>query len=114
MTAAVYMRGLLQHEYGVQPRDITWVQGRADRLGRKLPAEIRLSPAPAGAELGDLLERGELDFLMTANNPLSFRRGSPKVRRLFANYAEVGEDYYRRSKIFPVKHTGVVRRGIYQ
>ena len=70
MTAAVYMRGLLQHEYGVKPSDVEWVQGRADRLGRKLPPDIRLTQAPAGTELGDLLERGEIDFMMTANNPL--------------------------------------------
>ena len=80
MTAAVYMRGLLQHEYGVKPSDVEWVQGRADRLGRTLPPDIRLTQAPAGTELGDLLESGEIDFLMTANNPLSFRRGSPKVQ----------------------------------
>ena len=60
MTAAVYMRGLLEHEYGVKPHEIEWVQGRADRLGRKLPPDIRLSQAPAGTELGDLLERGEI------------------------------------------------------
>src|SRR5918999_618110 len=42
MTAAVYMRGLLEHEYGVKPSDVEWVQGRADRLGRALPADIRL------------------------------------------------------------------------
>jgi 4,5-dihydroxyphthalate decarboxylase len=114
MTAAVYMRGLLQHEYGVQPRDIAWVQGRADRLGRKLPPDIRLTQAPAGAELGDLLERGELDFLMTANNPLAFRRGSAKVKRLFPNYAELEKDYYRRTKIYPIMHTIVIRREIYE
>ena len=78
MTAAVYMRGLLAHEYGVEPSDVEWVQGRADRLGRKLPADIRLTQAPAGSELGDLLARGEIDFLMTANNPLAFRRGDAK------------------------------------
>ena len=113
MTAAVYMRGLLQHEYGVKPSDVEWVQGRADRLGRKLPSDIRLTQAPAGTELGDLLERGEIDFLMTANNPLSFRRGSPNVRRLFPNYAEVEKDYYRRTKIYPIMHTVVIRRDIY-
>ena len=56
MTAAVYMRGLLQHEYGVAPSRIDWVQGRADRLGRELPPDIRLTQAPAGTELGDLLD----------------------------------------------------------
>jgi 4,5-dihydroxyphthalate decarboxylase len=114
MTAAVYMRGLLQHEYGVKPSDIEWVQGRTDRLNRKLPPDIRLTQAPAGTELGDLLERGEIDFMMTANNPLAFRRGSAKVRRLFPNYAEVEKDYYRRTKIYPIMHTVVIRRDVHE
>ena len=113
MTAAVYMRGLMQHEFGVKPSDVEWVQGRADRLNRKLPSDIKLTMAPAGVELGDMLERGEIDFIMTANNPLSFRRGSPKVKRLFPNYAEVEKDYYRRTKIYPIMHTVVIRRDIY-
>ena len=113
MTAAVYMRGLLQHEYGVKPSDVEWVQGRIDRLGRKLPSDIRLTQAPAGSELGDLLERGEIDFLMTANNPLAFRRGAPTVRRLFPNYAEEEKAYYRRTRIYPIMHTVVIRRDIY-
>ncbi|MEA2825452.1 MAG: 4,5-dihydroxyphthalate decarboxylase, partial [Alphaproteobacteria bacterium] len=113
MTAAVYMRGLLQHEYGVKPNQVEWIQGRTDRLGRALPRDIRLTQAPAGTELGDLLEKGEIDFLMTANNPLSFRRGSPNVRRLFPNYMELEKDYYRRTKIYPIMHTVVIRREIY-
>lgn len=113
MTAAVYMRGLLQHEYGVKPSDVEWVQGRTDRLNRKLPADIRLTQAPAGEELGDMLERGEIDFLMTANNPLSFRRGSPKVRRLFPDYAAAEKDYFRRTGIYPIMHTVVIRRDVY-
>jgi 4,5-dihydroxyphthalate decarboxylase len=114
MTAAVYARGFLQHEYGVKPSDVEWVQGRADRLGRKLPPDIRLTQAPAGTELGDLLERGEIDFMMTANNPLAFRRGSPKVKRLFPNYPEVEKDYYRRTKIYPIMHTVVIRRDVFE
>src|SRR6202008_4605852 len=96
MTAAVYMRGLMQHEFGVKPSDVEWVQGRADRLGRKLPADIKLTQAPAGTELGDLLERGEIDFMITANNPLSFRRGAKTVRRLFSDYPAGEKDLYRR------------------
>jgi 4,5-dihydroxyphthalate decarboxylase len=113
MTAAVYMRGLLEHEYGVKPTDVEWVQGRADRIGHKLPDGVRLTMAPTGAELGDLLARGEIDFMMSANNPLSFRRGAPNVRRLFPNYAELEKDYYRRTKIYPIMHTVVIRRDIY-
>jgi 4,5-dihydroxyphthalate decarboxylase len=114
MTAAVYMRGLLEHEYGVKPSDVEWVQGRADRLGHKLPGNVSLTQAPPNTELGDLLERGEIDFLMTANNPLSFRRGARNVRRLFPDYAEVEKDYFRRTRIYPIMHTVVIRRDIYE
>jgi 4,5-dihydroxyphthalate decarboxylase len=113
MTAAVFMRGLMQHEFGVKPSDVEWVQGRHDRLGRKLPADIKLTQAPTGTELGDMLERGEIDFMMTANNPLSFRRGSKNVARLFPNYAEMEKDYYKRTKIYPIMHTVVIKREIY-
>jgi 4,5-dihydroxyphthalate decarboxylase len=113
MTAAVYMRGLMEHEYGVKPSDVEWVQGRADRLGHRLPDDVRVTQAPSGAELGDMLERGEIDFMMTANNPLSFRRGAPNVRRLFPSYREIEQDYYRRTKIYPIMHTVVIRRDIY-
>jgi 4,5-dihydroxyphthalate decarboxylase len=113
MTAAVYMRGLMQHEFGVKPSDVEWVQGRSDRIGRPLPKDVRLTQAPAGTELGDLLERGEIDFLITANNPLAFRRGSPKVKRLFPDYRAAEQDYYRRTKIYPIMHTLVIRRDVY-
>ena len=113
MTAAVYMRGLLQHEYGVKPESIEWFQGRADRLGHPLPKGVTLTQMPPGTELGDLLEKGELDFLITANTPLSFRRGSPNVARLFPDYATAEKDYYRRTKIYPIMHTVVIRRDIY-
>ena len=113
MTAAVYMRGLMQHEFGVAPGDVEWVQGRTDRLGRKLPSDVRLTQAPAGSELGDLLERGEIDFMITANNPLSFRRGAKTVRRLFPDYPAAEKDYYRRTRIYPIMHTVVIRRDIY-
>jgi 4,5-dihydroxyphthalate decarboxylase len=114
MTAAVYMRGLLQHEYGVKPSDVEWVQGRAARLRHGLPADVRLTQAPPGTELGDLLECGEIDFLMTANNPLSFRRGALQVRRLFPDYRALEQDYYRRTKIYPIMHTVVLRRDVHE
>ncbi len=114
MTAAVYMRGLLEHEYGVKPGDVEWVQGRAARLRHALPPGLRLTQAPPGTELGDLLERGEIDFLMTANNPLSFRRGAANVRRLFPDYRALEQDYYRRTRIYPIMHTVVIRRDIHE
>ena len=113
-TAAVHIRGMLEHDYGVKPTDIEWVMGRPDRLVQKLPADLRLSHAPAGVELGDMLERGEIDFLTSANIPLSFRRKSPNVARLFPNYHQLEQDYYKRTKIYPIMHLVVVRRDLYE
>jgi 4,5-dihydroxyphthalate decarboxylase len=114
MTAAVHIRGLLQHDYGVKPSDVEWVQGRIDRLVQKLPEDIRISQGPTGVELGDMLERGEIDFLTSATVPVSFRRKSPKVARLFPNYRQLEQDYYARTKIYPIMHLVVIRRDIYE
>jgi 4,5-dihydroxyphthalate decarboxylase len=112
-TAAVYARGFLKHEYGVEPGDLRWVQGRVDRLKIKLPSDVHLEQGPPGVELGDLLEAGEIDALVTGNNPLSFRRGSPKVVRLLPNYKALERDYYQRTGIYPIMHTVVMRRDVY-
>ena len=113
MTAAVYARGLLEHEYGVRPSQVEWVQSRAPRLKRGLPPDLRITQAPTGQDVGDLLERGEIDFLITANNPACFRRGAPTVQRLFPDYKAMEQEYYRRTRIYPIMHTVVIRRDVY-
>jgi 4,5-dihydroxyphthalate decarboxylase len=112
-TAAVMGRGLLEHEYDVRPNQIEWIQGRTDRMGLKLPGDVHVTQATQGANLSDMLERGDIDFLVTGNNPDSFRRGAANVQRLFPNYRELERDYYRRTKIYPIMHTVVIRRDVY-
>ena len=113
MTAAVYMRGLMQHDYGVDLSKLRWLQSRTSRIQHGLPKGVVVEQAPPGTELGDLVESGELDFMITANNPLAFRRGSPKVKRMFPNYVELEKDYYKRTGIYPIMHTVVIKREIY-
>lgn len=112
-TAAVMARGLLQHEHGILPSQMNWVQSRADRMKIDLPADVHVRPSPAGRELSDMLETGEIDCLITGNNPVSFRKGSPHVKRLFPDYREREKEYYRRTGIYPIMHTVVIRRDIY-
>ena len=114
MTAAVYMRGLLQHDYGVDLSKLSYLQGRTSRIEHGLPKGVKVEQAPPGTELGDLVEAGELDWMMTANNPLAFRRGSPRCIRLFPNYIELEKDYYKRTQIYPIMHTVVIKRAIYE
>ena len=109
MTAAVWLRGFLSHDYGVRPEDVTWVVGRPIR-GIQPPEGVRLESLPQGATLEAMLERGEIDALMSVMLPPGLGKS---VRRLFRKPREVEADYFRRTRIFPIMHTVVLRRALY-
>ena len=119
MTAPVWIRGILSDDHGVKVTDVEHFSGGEEEPGRdeklklNLPEEIRLHPIPGDKTLARMLADGELDALVTARAPSTFHREPDKVKRLFANYAEVEKEYYRRTKIFPTMHTVVIRRDVY-
>jgi len=120
MTASVWLRGLLQHEYGVAPEEILWFQGGEEQPGRKdrvdfdLPSKIRLEVIPQDRTLNAMIESGEIDALMSPRMPSFFLSGSQKVRRLFPDYKRVEMDYFRKTGLFPLMHLMVIRMGIYE
>lgn len=120
ITAAVWVRGLLQHEYGVPLAKMKWFTGGAEDPGRQeklrpdLPKEIDIRWIGPDRTLSAMLEQGEIDALICAHIPSPFVRRSPKVRRLFPNFRELEKDYYRRTKIFPIMHTVALREEVYE
>lgn len=114
MTAAVWVRGFLQHDYEVMPEDLSWVVGAPVRHGVSIPARVRLEEIGPGQALDEMLDRGEIDALIGVTFPRPFLAGSRRVRRLFPNYRRVEEDYYRRTGIFPIMHTLVVKTSLYE
>jgi 4,5-dihydroxyphthalate decarboxylase len=119
ITAAVWIRGFLKDDYGVNASDIQWFVGGQEEPGRKarvalsLPPEIKVTSIPEDRTLNEMLDRGELDGLVSARVPSCLANGSPDIRRLFPNYREVETDYYKKTKIFPIMHVLVIRREIY-
>lgn len=120
MTAAVWLRGLFQHEYGVAPEEILWYQGgeeqpgRRDRVDFDLPAGIRLEVIPQDRTLNEMIESGEIDVLMSPRMPSCFLEGSPRVRRLFPDFKLVEMEYFRRTGLFPVMHGIAIRMELYE
>jgi 4,5-dihydroxyphthalate decarboxylase len=120
MTMAVWVRAFLQHDYSVLPGEFTWVTGgleqpgRRDRVPTPPPPGVRLEGAPSDRGLVQLLEDGELDALFSPSTPSTFRAGSPRIARLFPDFPSVEADYYRRTGLFPIMHTVVLRRDVYE
>jgi len=116
MTAPVWMRGILEDEYGVKPIDIHWRSGGQEEPGRDertpltLTNGVDLQPIPEDRTLVEMFEAGELDALMTARAPSSFMRGAPGVARLFPDYRRVERAYYEKTRMFPIMHLMGVRK----
>lgn len=118
MTAAVWLRGLFQHEYGVQPSEIHWIQageehpGRKDRVDFEMPPGVRLESRP-DTTLNAMIESGEVDAMMSPRMPTCFLQGSPRVKRLFPNYRQAEMDYFEKTGMFPIMHVLVIKGAIY-
>jgi len=119
-TAGVFIKGLVQHEYGVGPTEISWFMGGQDTpapaplVTLVLPADIHLEFIPEDKTLEGMLAAGELDALFATYIPNLFLNDSPKIARLFPNFKEVEQDYYRRTGIFPIMHMVVVREDVHR
>ena len=120
MTAATWIRGILSDEYGVPVNCVSYYTGgeeepgRTEKLRLDLPADIKVESIGPEKTLSAMLASGEIDALYTARMPSSFLTRGGKVKRLFENYVEVEKDYYRRKRIFPIMHTVVIRRDVYE
>ena len=119
MTAPVWIRGILAEWYGVPVTSPTYFTGGEEQPGRSekipldLPPEIRVQPIGSGQTLSAMLACGEIDALYTARAPSSFTRGDGRVRRLFEDFPTIEREYFRRTGIFPIMHTVVIRRELY-
>lgn len=116
-TAAVYMRGWLNDEHGVGLKDVHWYQagtnepGRTEKVEINLPKGVKLTRVD-DSSLSKMLASGEIDCALVARPPDCFMKGHPDVERLFPNYLEMEEQYYARTKIWPIMHVIAIKRSI--
>jgi len=115
-TAALWLRGILQHEYGVDLSTIHWVQGAVETVGSHgnpqpppLLKPVEIETNRTGKSLGDLLAEGEIDAIIGSRLPETLGR-HPDVARLFPDYRPIELEYYRKTHIHPVMHCVAIRK----
>lgn len=117
-TAAIYSRGMLGSEYGVDLRRIDWYQagvneaGRREKVKLQLPEGIRYTPRPEHS-LSGMLADGTLDAVLSARPPRVFLEQPDLVQRLFPDYRAVEWAYWQKTQVFPIMHVMAIRRDVY-
>ena len=119
MTAAIFIRGLLSDEYGIDFSNNEWLEGdinSAKPHGNPiiLPTVKKLSIGAnkSGKSLSQLLEDGGLQAIIGTGVPEAFGR-NPDIVRLYPDYRSAEMEYYRRTNIHPIMHTIVIRRDVH-
>jgi 4,5-dihydroxyphthalate decarboxylase len=117
MTAAVWIRGHLTHDHGVDLSSVRWIEGAALHAGRHgepaappLLKPVKIEHDPQGRSLSDLLAAHEIDVLIGTSHPAPH----PDIAPLFPDARTVEREFYRKTRIYPIMHLVVIRRDVYE
>ncbi|MBV9565868.1 MAG: hypothetical protein JOY90_36270 [Bradyrhizobium sp.] len=115
--AGVMPKGMLSDEFGFKPEKCRWIIGGIDFplkpidwLPKPIPQGVDVTYAKGDVDLGEMLEAGEIDALISADTPKCVLEKRPTVGRLFEDYETIERDYFRRTGIFPIMHLMVIRK----
>ena len=122
-TAALWIRGALQHEFGVAPKDMEfWMERTPARshgasTGFQPPPGVTVNQVPADKNLGSMMIAGELDavifYLVDPNlvdRSTADLYSHPDIKLLFPDPLAEGIRYYRKTGLYPINHGMVMRR----
>jgi 4,5-dihydroxyphthalate decarboxylase len=110
-SAAVWAKGILEEEYGVDLASITWVQGRPMQLhGWAAPKWLKMEEATGGSDQFELLAAGKVDAAITTE--VWAPDVHPDIDFLFPDYGAEERAYYKKTRCFPIMHTLLVRTSI--
>src|SRR6266446_8982158 len=108
----IWMRGILQDEYGLPHRQVTWVVERSEDVAFTPPKDLRIEMIAPGKKLDLMLAEGEIPAMLSPELPRLFRAGDKRIVRLFPDYKELELAYFRRTGIFPIMHVTTIKQEI--
>ena len=111
-SANLWMRGILEHEYGVPHRSVEWFAEIAESVEIDLPPDLSLTRLPDDKSVEVMLAEGELDAVLHPNIIGPIIDGDPRVGRLFPDYKAEEKAFYHRTGIFPIMHLVGIRQEI--
>jgi 4,5-dihydroxyphthalate decarboxylase len=111
-TAGLWMRGILEHDYGVPHKSMEWVSELDEDVDFTPPPGLKISQAPAGKSLDQMLAEGEIDALFSPDLIDPLKVGDKRVGRLFPNYKQEEIAFYQRTGIFPIMHVVGIKQEI--
>lgn len=113
-TLAVMVKGMFAHDYGLPLESVTWVCINNELVGSRPPPSIRVEQLKQGRKLEDMLIAGEIDAMVEPALPQSWLAGKRLVARLFPDFHKAEQEYYRRTRVFPIMHPIVIKRELLQ
>jgi 4,5-dihydroxyphthalate decarboxylase len=121
-SSLVWIRGIVQDEYGISPEDVHWVISSKDSAAKAtggpskqeniLPEGLSYSVGPAGKDESDLLESGEVDALFHAAEPRAYMQGHPDIARIFPDSRATEQAYFSKTGIFPIMHSVAIKKAV--
>ena len=111
-SAALWLRGILQHEYGVPFTQMEWFTELDEDVDAAPPPGVTIRRVPAGRSIVDMLLTGELDAVLHPDLIAPLRDKDPRVGRLFPNYKADEAAYFKKTGIFPIMHVLGIKQEI--
>ncbi|OGQ18579.1 MAG: hypothetical protein A3C54_03985 [Deltaproteobacteria bacterium RIFCSPHIGHO2_02_FULL_60_17] len=111
-SAGLWMRGILQDHYGVDLKSIEWWCQEEEDVPFEPAKWMKIRRVAKGKNIDEMLVAGELEGALYPETLPSIRKASPKAALLFPDPKEAEIDYYKKSGIFPIMHTVVIKNEI--
>src|SRR5712692_57993 len=108
----IWMRGILEEEYGLPHRQVTWVVERSEDVAFTPPKDLRIEMIAPGKRLDLMLAEGEIAAMLSPELPRLFLEGDKRIVRLFPDYKDLELAYFRRTGIFPIMHVTTIKQEI--